>query len=85
MSMITIEKLVQGGRGLARQEGQVVLVRGVVPGETISVESGARRKGVQEATVREVVSGDTPLEGVTFCCFSESDLAIYERALRDAG
>jgi hypothetical protein len=28
MSAITIEKLVQGGRGLARQEEQVLLVRG---------------------------------------------------------
>jgi 23S rRNA (uracil1939-C5)-methyltransferase len=48
---VTIEKLVQGGRGLARRNGQVLLVRGVIPGETISVEGGARRKGVQEAAV----------------------------------
>jgi len=27
---VTIEKLVQGGRGLARQEGQVLLVRGAI-------------------------------------------------------
>ena len=40
MSTITIEKLVQGGRGLARQEGQVLLVRGVIPGETVPFESG---------------------------------------------
>ncbi|MEK7293437.1 MAG: hypothetical protein AAB049_00550, partial [Nitrospirota bacterium] len=55
MSTITIEKLVQGGRGLARQEGQVLLVRGVIPGETVSFASGAKRKGVQEATVREIL------------------------------
>ena len=55
MSTITIEKLVQGGRGLARQEGQVLLVRGVIPGETVSFESGTKRKGVQEATVREIL------------------------------
>jgi 23S rRNA (uracil1939-C5)-methyltransferase len=55
MSTITIEKLVQGGRGLARQEGQVLLVRGAIPGETVSFESGAKRKGVQEATVREIL------------------------------
>ena len=30
MLTATIEKLVQGGRGLARQEGQVLLVRGVI-------------------------------------------------------
>jgi hypothetical protein len=28
MPAITIEKLVQGGRGLARREGQALLVRG---------------------------------------------------------
>jgi 23S rRNA (uracil1939-C5)-methyltransferase len=52
---ITIEKLVQGGRGLARQEGQVLLVRGVIPGETVSVTGGAKRRGVQEGTVQEVL------------------------------
>jgi len=56
MSTITIEKLVQGGRGLARQEGQVLLVRGVIPGETILFTGGAKRKGVQEGTVREVLT-----------------------------
>ena len=55
MSTITIEKLVQGGRGLARQEGQVLLVRGVIPGETVSFLGGAKRKGVQEGTVQEVL------------------------------
>lgn len=53
---ITIEKLVQGGRGLARQEGQVLLVRGAIPGETVSFTHGAKRKGVREATVREIVT-----------------------------
>jgi 23S rRNA (uracil1939-C5)-methyltransferase len=52
---ITIEKLVQGGRGLARQEGQVLLVRGAIPGEIVSFAGGAKRKGVQEGTVREVL------------------------------
>ena len=55
MSTITIEKLVQGGRGLARQEGQVLLVRGVIPGETVSFAGGAKRKGVQEGTVQEIL------------------------------
>ncbi len=55
MSTITIEKLVQGGRGLARQEGQVLLVRGAIPGETVSFRGGAKRRGVQEGTVHEVL------------------------------
>ena len=53
---VTIEKLVQGGRGLARQEGQVLLVRGVIPGETVSCAVGAKRRGVQEGTIREIVT-----------------------------
>ncbi len=53
---ITIEKLVQGGRGLARSEGRVLLVRGVIPGETVSVVGGATRKGVQEGTVDELLT-----------------------------
>jgi 23S rRNA (uracil1939-C5)-methyltransferase len=55
MSTVTIEKLVQGGRGLARQEGQVLLVRGAIPGEIISFAGGAKRKGVQEGTVHEIL------------------------------
>ena len=53
---VTIEKLVQGGRGLARREGRVLLVRGAIPGETVSITGGAKRRGVQEATVGEIVS-----------------------------
>ena len=55
-TVITIEKLVQGGRGLARRDGQVLLVRGAIPGETVSVKGGAKRKGVQEATVVGIVN-----------------------------
>jgi O-acetyl-ADP-ribose deacetylase (regulator of RNase III) len=33
------------------------------------------------ATVREVVQARVPLEEVIFCCFSQHDLAVYERLL----
>jgi 23S rRNA (uracil1939-C5)-methyltransferase len=48
---VTIEKLVQGGRGLARHDSQVLFVRGAIPAETVSITGGARQKGVQDATV----------------------------------
>jgi O-acetyl-ADP-ribose deacetylase len=32
-------------------------------------------------TVRDFVRGESSLETVIFCCFSERDLAVYERAL----
>ena len=35
------------------------------------------------ATVREHVGGPTSIEDVTFCCFSEADLAVYERELSE--
>jgi O-acetyl-ADP-ribose deacetylase (regulator of RNase III) len=35
------------------------------------------------ATVREHVNGRTSIEEVTFCCFSESDLAVYLRILSE--
>lgn len=52
---VTIEKLVQGGRGLVRQDGKVMLVRGAIPGETVSLVEGGKHKGVQEATVGKVL------------------------------
>ena len=52
---VTIEKLVQGGRGLARHDSQVLLVRGAIPAETVSITGGARQKGVQDATVSGVL------------------------------
>jgi O-acetyl-ADP-ribose deacetylase len=33
------------------------------------------------ATVREILTTQTTLEEVIFCCFSQSDLAIYEKLL----
>ncbi len=52
---VTIEKLVQGGRGLARHHSQVLFVRGAIPAETVSVMGGARQKGVQDARVSGVL------------------------------
>ena len=52
---VTIEKLVQGGRGLARRDGRVLLVRGAIPAETVSVSGGPMHKGFQEATISNVL------------------------------
>ncbi len=53
---VKIEKLVHGGAGLARLEsGQVLLVHGVLPGETVLVETRKKRKGVLEAGLLEVI------------------------------
>ncbi len=52
---VTIEKLVQGGRGLARLGSQILFVRGAIPSETVSVAGGAIHKGVQDAAVTRVL------------------------------
>lgn len=52
---VTIEKLVQGGRGLAHHGGQVLFVRGAIPAETVSVTGAVQHKGFQETTVTAVL------------------------------
>lgn len=52
---VTIEKLVQGGRGLARHGSQVLFVRGAIPAETVSITGGLQHKGFQEATISDVL------------------------------
>ncbi len=46
---ITIEKLVYGGAGLARVDGEVILTPYVLPGERAMVEPAQRRAGVTRA------------------------------------
>ncbi|HSE59946.1 MAG TPA: 23S rRNA (uracil(1939)-C(5))-methyltransferase RlmD [Nitrospiraceae bacterium] len=53
--IVDIEKLVQGGYGLARLEGRTLFVRGTVPGERVEVRLGAARGQYQEAWVQRVV------------------------------
>ncbi|WP_447972743.1 23S rRNA (uracil(1939)-C(5))-methyltransferase RlmD [Nitrospira sp. Kam-Ns4a] len=51
---VTIEKLVQGGRGLAHEGSQVLFVRGALPGETVSVGEVTQHKGYREGEMEEV-------------------------------
>ena len=54
--MLTIEKLVYGGDGLSRAEGQVVLTPFVLPEEQVEVEPGEVRSGVMRAPLRQIVT-----------------------------
>lgn len=51
----TVEKLVAGGKGLIRVNGEVLLVEGVVPGERILVRLGEKRRGIRAAQVIDVL------------------------------
>jgi len=52
---VKIEKLVQGGWGLARVDGKVLLVRGAIPAETVAVTGGTAHKQYREAMVSQVL------------------------------
>ena len=52
--LLQIEKLVAGGLGLARWNGQVVFCGDAIPGETVLVEIVARRRGVHYGKILDV-------------------------------
>ncbi len=53
---VKIEKLIEGGRGLARVNGEVLFVKGGIPGEEVLVGAGVRHKGYREVEIQEVLS-----------------------------
>ena len=55
-SIVQIEKLVQGGEGLARMDGQVVLSPYVLPGETVSVTTERVKNGLLRGSAPEVIA-----------------------------
>jgi 23S rRNA (uracil1939-C5)-methyltransferase len=55
-TIVEIEKLVHGGEGLARMDGQVVLAPYVLPGETVSVVTGRVKNGLLRGSAPEVIA-----------------------------
>jgi len=55
MLEVSIEKLVTGGDGLARHEGQAVFVPLTAPGDRVRVAVKERRKGFVRATIEEIL------------------------------
>jgi 23S rRNA (uracil1939-C5)-methyltransferase len=55
MQQLKIEKMVYGGDGLSRVEGEVVFTPFVLPGETIEAEPSGSRKHVQWARMANLV------------------------------
>src|SRR3954447_3377362 len=52
---VTIEKLVYGGEGLARVDGEVIFTPFVLPGELVSAERIPTRKGAARARLTEIL------------------------------
>jgi len=53
---VTVEKLVHGGQGLARQAGRVIFIPEVLPGETVQVEIREVKKDIAFARLIEVLN-----------------------------
>ena len=54
-SDVRIEKLVQGGDGLARLGAQVVFVKGGLPNEQVRIQVGQKRRGVHYGEIEEIL------------------------------
>ena len=67
MSLLTldIEKAAAGGRMLARHNGQIVLVSGVIPGERVLARLERTERGVAFAEVTEVLQASVDRRRVT--------------------
>jgi 23S rRNA (uracil1939-C5)-methyltransferase len=91
---LTIEKPASGGRMIARHLGQVVLVRGAIPGERVSVWIERAQSQLAYAVTRDVLDAspdrregsDDPLCGGQFYSHIryERQLAIKSDVVRDA-
>ncbi|MDQ6663906.1 MAG: class I SAM-dependent RNA methyltransferase [Acidobacteriota bacterium] len=84
---IEIEKMVYGGEGLGRREGQVVLTPFVLPGETVRAAPERAQSGVLRAKLLEVltaspdrVSAPCPYFGKCGGCHYQH--ATYERQVQ---
>lgn len=91
---LTIEKPASGGRMIARHLGQVVLVRGAIPGERVLAWIERAEKRMAYAVTREVVeaspdrrpaAGDPLCGGALYAHITyQRQLAIKSDVIRDA-
>lgn len=84
---LTIDRAVAGGRMLARHDGQVVLVRGAIPGERVRARIERRQKQVLFAEVTDVLtsSPDRRVPACDLACGGSSYAHIQyarQRALK---
>jgi 23S rRNA (uracil1939-C5)-methyltransferase len=82
--MVTIEKLVYGGDGLSRGEGQVTLTPFVLPGEQVEIEPGESRSGVLRAGLRSVVEASADRVPALCPYYGKCGGCQYQHATYDA-
>jgi 23S rRNA (uracil1939-C5)-methyltransferase len=78
-----IEKLVYGGRGLARLDGRVALAPFVLPSERVRLKVEAERRGVSEATLVEVLAPAAGRTEPACPLFVRCGGCHYQHALHD--
>jgi 23S rRNA (uracil1939-C5)-methyltransferase len=66
---VAVDRLAQGGAGVARHHGQVILVEGGLPGDRVRAELTAVRRGHLEARVVERL-GDSPWRVEPPCAYA---------------
>jgi 23S rRNA (uracil1939-C5)-methyltransferase len=84
---LQIEKLIYGGDGLSRVEGEVFFTPFVLPGETVEVENSGARKQVQRTRLVRVESPSAdrvtpPCQAFERCGGCQYQHASYESQLR---
>jgi 23S rRNA (uracil1939-C5)-methyltransferase len=81
---IQVEKLVYGGDGLARADGEVVLTPFVLPGESVEIEREPKRSGITRGRVLEIASASS--DRVTPACryFGRCGGCHYQHATYEA-
>ncbi len=63
---VTVEKVVQGGRGLCRTDEGILFVEQGLPGERLAVATHTRHRGYQEAGIVDILS-PSPLRRSAEC------------------
>jgi 23S rRNA (uracil1939-C5)-methyltransferase len=81
---IQIEKLVYGGEGLGRLDGEVVLTPFVLPGETVEAERTESRQHVQRARLVNVIEPSPDRAAPPCPVFTQCGGCQYQHATYDA-
>lgn len=80
MTELHIEKLVYGGDGLARENGQVVLTPFVLPGETVQAEVTRSKNDLARGKLLNVVSSSSQRIEPQCPCFARCGGCHYQHA-----
>lgn len=87
MIEVTVEKLVYGGKGLARYNGLTIFIPGVIPGEKVAIEIKRKRKGFVESELIGIINPSPdrilpPCKGEEECTGAHWPFISYPAQLR---